>query len=163
MLDYLSAEPPATLLSAGDGVNFGSYNFSSPAPSSLNTSIGKIDFTPNRSNHIFVRGNLQKDTATGAENFPGQPASLSLEDNTKGMAVGHTWTPTSNIVNDVRYGYIRQGYSSAGIGQGDYEYVRFLTQPTAQTRSSIVNIPVNTIDDTLSWNRGSHTLAFGGI
>ena len=162
MLDYLSAEPPATLLSAGDGVNFGSYNFSSPAPSSLNTSIGKIDFTPNRSNHIFVRGNLQKDTATGAENFPGQPASLSLEDNTKGMAVGHTWTPTSNIVNDVRYGYIRQGYSSAGIGQGDYVYVRFLTQPTAQTRSSIVNIPVNTIDDTLSWNRGSHTLALGG-
>ena len=162
MLDYLSTEPPATLLAAGDGVNFGSYNFSSPAPSSLNTNIGKIDFTPNRSNHIFVRGNLQKDTAVGPQNLPGQPASSFLEDNTKGLAIGHTWTPTSNIVNDLRYGFIRQGYSSIGIGEGDYVVVRFLTQPTAQTRSLIVNIPVNTIDDTLSWSKGSHSLSFGG-
>ncbi|HKD60558.1 MAG TPA: TonB-dependent receptor [Terracidiphilus sp.] len=164
MLQYLSTEPAASGsgLAAGDGINFGSYNFSSRAPSTLNTNIGKIDYNLNKSNHIFARGNLQKDTASGAQNFPGQPASSSLEDNTKGMAFGHTWTPTSNIVNDVRYGYIRQGYSSAGIGQGDYVVVRFLTQPTAQTRSSIVSVPVDTIDDTLSWTKGSHTLSFGG-
>src|SRR3569833_4608667 len=127
MLDYLSAEPPATLLSAGDGVNFGSYNFSSPSPSSLNTNIGKIDFTPNKSNHIFVRGNLQKDTAIGPQNFPGQPASSFLEDNTKGFAVGHTWTPTSNIVNDLRYGFIRQGFFSFGFGVGVFVFVRFFS------------------------------------
>jgi hypothetical protein len=162
MLTYLSAEPAATVLAAGDGINFGSFNFSSPAPGTLNTNIGKFDFNPNRSNHIFVRGNLQKDTAVGPENFPGQPASSFLEDNTKGLAIGHTWTPSSNIVNDLRYGFIRQGYSSAGIGKGDYVTVRFLTQPTAQTRSSIVSVPLNTIDDTLSWNRKNHTFSLGG-
>ncbi len=162
MLSYLSTEPPATVLGAGDDVNFGSFNFSSPAPSRLNTNIGKIDYILNSKNHIFVRGNLQKDAAAGAQEFPGQPASSFLEDNTKGMAFGHTWTPTSNLVNDVRYAYIRQGYSSAGVGKGDYVTVRFFTQPTSQSRSSIVNIPVNTIDDTLSWTKGNHSLSFGG-
>jgi hypothetical protein len=162
MLSYLGTEPAATVLSGGDGINNGSYNFSSPAPSRLNTNIGKIDYTPNSKHHFFVRGNLQKDVAAGAQNLPGQPASSFLEDNTKGLAFGHTFSPTSNLVNDLRYAYIRQGYSSAGIGDGDYVYVRFYTQPTAQTRSSIVNVPVNTIDDNLSWTKGNHTVAVGG-
>jgi hypothetical protein len=161
ILDYLGTMPASTVLGAGDGVNFGSYNFSSPAPSRLNTNIGKIDYILNSRNHIFARGNLQKDFAADAQQFPGQPASAILEDNTKGMAFGYTWTPTSNVVNDLRYAYIRQGYSSAGIGEGEYVTVRFLSDPTSQSRSSSVNIPVNTIDDTLSWTRGSHSFSFG--
>jgi len=161
MLTYLGTEPAATVLGAGDGVNFGSYNFSSPAPSRLNTNIGKIDYNLNSKNHIFARGNLQKDVAVGDQQFPGQGVSSFLEDNTKGMAFGHTWTATSNMVNDLRYAYIRQGYASAGVGQGDYVVVRFFTQPTSQSRSSIVNIPVNTIDDTLSWTKSNHSFSFG--
>ena len=72
------------MLAGGDGINNGTYNFSSPAPNSLNTNIGKIDYTPNATNHFFVRGNLQKDTASAAQNLPGQPAASTLEDNTKG-------------------------------------------------------------------------------
>jgi hypothetical protein len=162
ILDYLKTEPAATVLAAGDNVNFGNYNFSSPAPSRLNTNIAKIDYVLNSRNHLFWRGNLQKDTAADAQNLPGQPAASFLEDNTKGMAFGHTWMPTSNLVNDVRYAYIRQGYSSGGVGKGDYVVVRFLTQPTAQTRSTIVSIPVNTIDDTMSWTKGNHTISLGG-
>lgn len=162
MLTYLSTEPAATVLAGGDGINNGTVNFSSPAPSRLNTNIGKIDYTPNAKSHIFARGNLQKDAAAGAENLPGQPSANYLEDNTKGLAAGDTYSPTSNIVNDVRYAYIRQGYSSAGIGKGDYVTVRFLQQPTAHTRSSIVSVPVNTIDDTLSWTKGTHSISAGG-
>ena len=120
ILDYLSSEPTATVLAGGDGINNGTYNFSSPAPNSLNTNIAKIDYTPNATNHFFVRGNLQKDTASAAQNLPGQPAASTLEDNTKGIAAGYTVSLTSNLVNDLRYGYIRQGYSSIGIGTGDY-------------------------------------------
>jgi hypothetical protein len=161
MLSYLSAEPAATVLGGGDGINNGTVNFSSPAPTRLNTNIGKIDYTPNSKNHIFVRGNLQKDVAAAAQQFPGQPASAFFEDNTKGLAAGHTFSPTSNLVNDIRYGFIRQGYSSAGIGKGDYVIVRFLSQPTSQLRSFIVNVPVHTIDDTISWTKGTHTFSGG--
>ena len=75
ILQYLSKEPVATVLSGGDGINNGTYNFSSPAPQSLNTSIAKIDYNLNSKNHFFARGNLQKDTALGAQNLPGKPAS----------------------------------------------------------------------------------------
>ena len=78
------------------------------------------------------------------------------------MAFGHTWTPTSNIVNDLRYGYVRQGYSSIGIGSGDYVVIRFLQQPQAQDRSSIVHVPVHSIIDNLSWSKGSHAISLGG-
>ena len=162
ILSYLSTEPTATVLAGGDGINNGSYNFSSPAPQRLNTNIGKIDFTPNARNHFFVRGNLQKDVSSAVQDFPGQPASQFLEDNSKGLAFGYTLSATQNLVNDVRYAFIRQGYASAGVGQGDYVIVRFLSQPTAQTRSSIVNVPIQTIDDNLSLIEGNHTISLGG-
>jgi len=132
---YYAPVPAATVLAGGDGINNGSLNFSSPAPATLNTSIFKVDYDLNAKNHFFARGNLQKDTAAGAQNLPGQPASNWHEDNTKGLAAGHTFNPTSSIVNDLRYAYIRQSYTDSGIGQGDYVTVRFLTQPTSHSRS----------------------------
>jgi hypothetical protein len=149
----------------GDGVNNAGYIFASPYPYSQNTSIAKIDYAINNKQHIFFRGNLQKDTQAGTENLPGQPAASWHEDNTKGMAAGYTWTPTSKIVNDLRYGFIRQGYSTYGIGTGTGDWVtfRFLSQPTAwQTRSIVVNVPVNNIIDNLTWTKGAHSISLGG-
>ncbi len=146
----------------GDGVNELSYSFSSPYPASLNTSIVKLDYLVNAHHTLFVRGNLQKDRQAGALQFPGQPASLQNIDNTKGIAAGETWTISSSIVNDLRYGYTRQGNSSRGTGQGDYVQFRFLSQPVAETRTVVVNIPVHNIVDNLSLTKGQHTIQMGG-
>jgi hypothetical protein len=116
----------------------------------------------NSKNHFFVRGNLQKDTTAGDENFPGQPAATFYDDNTKGMSFGHTWIPTSHIVNDARYGYVRQGWQNGGIAPGTWVDIFGLTQPTAQTGTTLLHVPVNNITDTLTWNKGTHTFAFGG-
>ena len=153
-----------TAPTAGDGINNAGYIFASPAPSTLNTTIAKADYSLSASQHLFVRGNLQKDTAAEAENLPGQPATSVHVDNTKGIAAGYTWTPTSNIVNDLRYGFIRQGYSTRGVGTGTGDWVnfRFLTQPTSQTRSTLVNVPVQNITDNFTWTKGKHTVNLGG-
>jgi hypothetical protein len=152
------------LNTVGDGINSAGYVFSSPAPSTLNTSIAKIDYALSSTQHVFFRGNLQKDTSAGNENIPGTSAASMHVDNTKGMAFGHTWTPTSNIVNDIRYGYIRQGYSTRGIGTGTGDWVtfRFLDQPASHLRSTIVNVPVQNIADTLTWTKSTHTISLGG-
>ncbi len=171
------------LNTVGDGVNNEGYVFSAPAPKTLNTSIAKIDYILTPKQHLFFRGNLQKDTGNlessftsagcpglvntdtcGVENLPGQPLNTWSEDNTKGFAAGHTWTPTANIVNDLRYALIRQGYSTRGIGsgQGDWVYFRFLDQPTGHALTSIVSVPVNNVVDNLTWTKGNHTLGFGG-
>lgn len=147
----------------GDGLNSAGYIFASPSPATLNTSIAKIDYNLSPSQHLFFRGNLQKDTLAGTENLPGQPPSTIHEDNTKGFAVGHTWTPSSNIVNDIRYGLIRQGYSTvgAGTGTGDWVNFRFYTQPTSQARSIYVNVPVHNVIDNFTWTKGKHTINIG--
>lgn len=161
ILSYFSQFPLNNGFTKGDGLNLGSYSFPSPAPGSLNTSILKLDYIVNDHHRLFLRGNLQKDMQIGADNFPGQPASTTLEDNTKGLAAGHTWTILSTLVNDIRYGYIRQGYSLRGIGNGDYVNFTGLSPLAAEDRSTIVHVPVHNIIDTLSWTKGSHTFQAG--
>ncbi|MGB6722291.1 MAG: TonB-dependent receptor [Terracidiphilus sp.] len=171
------------LNTVGDGINNAGYVFASPAPKTLNTSIAKIDYVLNDKQHLFFRGNLQKDTGNlesgftsascpglvntdscGTENLPGQPLATWSEDNTKGLAAGHTWTPTTNIVNDLRYGFVRQGYSTRGVGSGQPDWVvfRFLDQPTAHALTTVANVPVHNIVDNFTWVKGAHTLNFGG-
>ncbi len=162
VLNYFNQYPLNTSFNQGDGFNTGAYTFSSPAPATLNTSILKVDYVLNDRNRFFVRGNLQKDLTAGTEQFPGQPASYTIEDNTKGIAAGYTWAATSSLVNDLRYGYIRQGYSNRGLGNANYVDFRFLTQFNAETRTTIVNVPVHNIVDNLSWSKGSHTVQLGG-
>ena len=161
VLSYYKNVPAATGNAYGDGINNGSLFFPVKVPTTQNTSIFKVDYNLTAHQQLFARGNYQKDTSTGDSNLPGQPASYVKEVNTKGLAFGHTWTPTSNIVNDIRYGYVRPSVGNSGVGKGDYVDFRFLVQPSAQTRSTISSVPVHNIIDTLTVTKGSHTLSFG--
>jgi hypothetical protein len=161
-LAYFNSMPAANGTTEGDGLNEGSYSFSSPNPRTLNTTIARIDWIPSEKHRIFGRGNFQKDTTQGPEQFPGQPPSYLIEDNTKGMTFGDTWTISPTMVNDIRYGYIRQGNSNRGIGTGDYVDFRFLSTTTAETRSTIQTIPVNNIVDNFNWTKGKHNIEVGG-
>jgi len=161
-LAYFNSMPLANGTLTGDGYNQGSYSFASPNPLRLNTSIARLDFTPNDKHRIFVRGNLQKDTTLNPEQFPGQGAASVYKGNNKGIIGGDTWTITSNLVNDVRYGYVFQGYSTDGVATGDFVDFRFMSTPTAETRTTATTVPVNNIVDNLSWTKGKHSLQFGG-
>jgi Carboxypeptidase regulatory-like domain/TonB dependent receptor len=160
-LAYFAQMPAANGMTEGDGLNTGSYTFASPNPVSENTTIVKFDYVPNSKHRIFGRGNLQKDTTLGVIQFPGQPPSTKTVDNTKGMTFGDTWTINANLVNDIRYGYIRQGNGNYGVGSGDYVDFRFMSSPTAETRTTIASVPVNNIIDNLNWTKGKHNIQFG--
>jgi len=158
---YFNSMPLPNGQLTGDGVNEGSYTFASPNPVSLNTMIARIDWTPTANQHLFIRGGLQKDTTDDVEQFPGQGPSSVNEDNSKGIIAGDTWIISPNLVNDLRYGYIRQGYSDRGVGSGDYVDFRFLSTTTAETRTTIVSVPEHNIVDNLNWNKGRHNFQFG--
>jgi hypothetical protein len=162
ILAYFAQLPVANGLTIGDGLNEGSFAFSSPTPYSHNTSIIKFDWTPSAAHHVFVRGNLQKDVIDSAQQFPGLPPSTATVDNTKGMAAGDTWLINSRFVNDIRYGYTRQGFAQAGVGSGSYTDLRFIASPTAETRTTIRSVPINSILDTLNYTKGSHSIQVGG-
>ncbi|MBS1803429.1 MAG: carboxypeptidase regulatory-like domain-containing protein [Acidobacteria bacterium] len=161
-LSYFNSMPAANLPFGGDGgYNTGNYSFSSHNPQQLDTYIAKLDYILSDRHRIFVRGQLQKDSTQGVEYFPGQgPSSITVADN-KGLIAGYTWTITPNLINDIRYGYIRQGGGSTGVGKGDYVDFRFLSTATSESRSSITSIPVNNLIDNVSWTKGKHTIGFG--
>lgn len=160
-LAYFRSEPAANGTTTGDGLNSGSYTFASPAPVSLNTMIARIDYEPSVKHRIFVRGNLQKDTSSEVEQFPGQGPSSTTISNNKGITAGDTWTITPNLINDIRYGYVRAGEGITGIGQGDYVDFRFLSTATAETRNTVTSVPVNNIIDNFNITKGKHNIEIG--
>ena len=162
VLQYFATLPEANGNLLGDGFNFGSYTFSSPMPQSNITNLVKIDYNMTSKQRVFARGNLESDNLTGAVTYPGASPSTKNYNNNKGFAVGHTWMLTNNLVNNVRYGYIREGFADRGALKGDFVNFANIASLTATTPSLVVNIPLHNIVDDVSWTKRNHTIQ-GGV
>jgi len=111
---------------------------------------------------LFARAELENDHASGAEWFPGQPPATVTTNNSKGVVAGYAWTISPTKVNNLHYGFIRQGIGDNGSSQTQFVILRGLATPSSNTRSTNVVVPVHNITDDFSWTRGKHTLQFGG-
>jgi Carboxypeptidase regulatory-like domain len=152
---------PLPNTSFGDGLNTGGFTFSAPNPISLNTYIAKLDYEMSSHSHFFIRGIQQGDRISGSPEFPGQPPSSQITDTSKGLAAGHLWTIGQNLINNARYGYIRQGLNVTGAGTASYSDFAGLSPLTAENRSTLLNVPVHNFVDDVNWIKGKHTLQFG--
>jgi Carboxypeptidase regulatory-like domain len=150
----------------GDGLNISGYTFADPTPAKLDTYIVKLDYnlTANGSQHLFLRGNLQNDhlTTQGAE-FPGQPPNQVSTNNGKGIAAGYTAVITNSLINNFRYGFIREGISQAGLQTTGYIsfYAGGISNPVGETPTTNVQVPLHNFVDDVSWTKGKHSLQFG--
>lgn len=156
--------PNTNTASGADGLNILGYTFAAPQPTNLNTFLAKLDYnlTANGTHRLFLRGNLQNDRTLDAPNFPGEPPSQVLHNNSKGLAVGYTAVLGNKLVNNFRYGFVRQGLGDTG--PNPYSNIEFwnLTDQVSFARTVNVNVPVNQFVDDVSWTHGQHTLEFGG-
>src|SRR5262249_28552131 len=96
----------------GDGgLNFVGFRFNGPLNEDKPLFIGRIDYiSPDHKHDIFVRGTLAnwKEDDLPAQ-FPGQSAARILLTNSKGIAVGDSWTISQKLVNEFHWGFTRQG------------------------------------------------------
>jgi hypothetical protein len=151
----------------GDGFNFRGFQFIAPAPAKLNTSIVKLDYnlTSNGSHRLFVRGNLQSDNIAGlgilGPQFPGAPPTEIDYSNNKGIAVGYTALLNSNLINNFRYGYIRQGLDTVGLQSQAFINFRGMDDLTGETPTTRSVVPLHNIVDDVTWTKGTHSLQFG--
>jgi len=155
--------PHSNSTAVGDGLNFLGYSFPAKTPGVLNTYVAKFDFNLTQNQHVFVRAGMVGDNSGQGPQFPGQPQSTVATDNSKGLIVAYTATLRSNLVNNLRYGLIRQ--SIANVGQLTAPYIAFGNGPaslTAQTYTTTANVPVHNLVDDLAWVKGKHTIEFGG-
>jgi hypothetical protein len=134
-----------------------------------NTYIAKLDYKiDDAGKHtLFWRGNLQNDGATNgttnAPEFPGQvPNSVTLANN-KGYAAGYTAVLTPNIVNSFHYGLTRVGNQTTGILDSAYTLFRGYSGIYGTSTGTTRIIPVQTLSDDLSWNKGTHSIRIGGV
>ncbi len=155
--------PQPNSTAVGDGFNFVGYTFAAPTPGSLNTYVAKFDFNLTQNQHVFLRGGMQGDNLGSGPEFPGQPQSLISTNTSKGLIASYTATFRPTLINNFRYGFIRQGTGT--IGQIAQPYVLFGNGPDplfALTNTTQVNVPVHNLVDDLAWVRGKHTFGFGG-
>jgi hypothetical protein len=152
---------PAPNSPGGDGLNTGGFTWSAPNPARLNTYIVKLDDQLSDRQRLFVRANLQGDRISSAPQFPGDPPNASIVDTAKGVAVGHTWTISSALINNFRYGYIRQALNNVGAGNASFSDFAGISPLTAENNTTILDVPVHNLIDDFTWVKGKHTLQFG--
>jgi hypothetical protein len=160
----LNQYPQPNTNQLGYGYNFQAFTFSSPAPNKLDTYVAKFDYnlTPSGTQRLFARLGLQNDHFNGAQWFPGQPPSTVRTNNSKGVVTGYAWAVSPAKVNNLHYGFIRQGVGDNGSSQQQFVFLRGLSTPVSDTRSTNVVVPVHNLTDDFSWTKGRHTLQFGG-
>jgi Carboxypeptidase regulatory-like domain len=160
---YFNQFPKANSNATGDGVNTGTFNFTSPAPLMQFTNIARLDYNINPHQTLFVRGNLQMDNASTALQFPGLPVPSVTYGNNKGIAVGHIWSINDRMTNNARYGFIRLGDGQRGTADFNKPYVQFggFDNLTAETTTSIYKVATNNFSDDFTFVKGRHTFSTG--
>ncbi|PYP85703.1 MAG: hypothetical protein DMG65_20300 [Candidatus Angelobacter sp. Gp1-AA117] len=146
--------------SVGDGLNTGGFRFNATTPQHLNSHYARFDFTPTHDQTLFVRANAIIDHSTGAQWLPDTKAP-SLWSHPFGIAAGHTWTIGPNMVNNIRYGFTRQAFTTSGDSTGNDISFRFVFQPNGQLHDVSRVTPVHNITDDVSWTHGKHVFQYG--
>jgi hypothetical protein len=159
--------PLPNTTSVGDGLNLLGFTFSAPAPAKLDTYIAKLDYnvSANGNHRLFLRANLQNDHVPGLESngpqFSNSPPNQLSTNNSKGLAAGYTAVLSNALINNFRYGYVRQGLGQAGLQTQHYINFRVIDNPQGETPTIDVSVPVHNFIDDIAWIKGKHTLQIG--
>lgn len=162
VLALLKTYPLPNGFLSGDGYNTASYTFSTSTPTTQNVYVSRVDFNPSEKHRFYVRGSMQNIVDSLAPYYPGQPPNSKNTDDSKGLSASYTWQVSSNKVNNLRYGFVRQSYASQGVGQGSYVNLRGLDLPEGSTRSGHTTVPMHNIIDDFTVTKGRHTFQAGG-
>ena len=169
MLAYLNTWPNPNCNNAGDGVNYTCFNWSGPISDTANVYIAKMDYnlTRDAKHRISVTGALRNETNAQSPFLPGQAPSQSVVNYNKGIVVNYSGAITNTLINNFRYGFIRESDGFIGNSSQDWNYFRGLNDqngpPGAITRTHSLQRPINSFSDDLTWIKGRHTLQFGGL
>ncbi len=164
ILTLLNQYLPSNATNDGDGLNTLGYRFASNADSSFNTYITRVDYHINSSGSqtLFARASMQNFNQPQQQQFPGQLASQTFVDDSRGVTVGLTSLINPRLINNFHWGFVRQGGQIQGISQDPAVELSGLDNLVPFTRSTTYFVPINQFSDTLNWTHKNHTFEFGG-
>jgi hypothetical protein len=152
---------------AGDLVNTAGFRFNAPFPYTENDYVQRVDFTINDKMKVFGRGTVARTSATqSAIQFPGDPPTYPFFDHSYAWVVGHTWTISSNKLNQAEYGETFEDYEFNVIynpqGVNQYGFSGLSGPYGGGSNSQARTYPIPMIRDDFSWEKGKHSFTFGG-
>jgi hypothetical protein len=175
---FSSRYPHANDLSGnyGDLLNTAGFRFNAPFPYTESDYVQRVDYNLNSKMKIFGKGSFTRTNGTqSAPQFAGDKETHPFLDQSYTYVIGHTWAISANMVNQAEYGETFENYSfpdsfnPTGITQygsniggngvgGTIMSGPYSSAVNAQGRT----FPVPIAKDDLSWNKGKHSLTFGG-
>jgi hypothetical protein len=164
MLKYLNTFPTPNCNNAGDGFNYSCFNFSAPISDKSNVYISKLDYNITRDarHRLSVTGALRNESSAGTPFLPGEAPSQTTVNYNKGLIFNYSGVLSSTLVNNFRYGYVRESVGIIGNSNLDWNFFRGLNDQTgAVTRTHSFQRPIQSFADDLSWIHGKHTFQFG--
>ncbi|HTQ59570.1 MAG TPA: carboxypeptidase-like regulatory domain-containing protein [Candidatus Solibacter sp.] len=145
----------------GDGVNTSGYRFAAPTYTTHNWYIAKLDYniTADARHRLSVSGALANENSQGAPFLPGSiPETVSVNYN-KGIIANYSATLTPTLINNFRYGFIRESNGFVGDSTQSWNYFRSIDMGV--TRSSSFQRPIHNLYDDVTKIHGKHTFQFG--
>lgn len=164
VLAYMSSKFSTHLpndFTVGDGFNTAGFRFRAPTTTKKNWYIAKLDYniTTDAKHRISVSGALANQNSAGAPFLPGGIPEQDIVNYNKGIIVGYSAVITPSIINNFRYGFIRQSLGTIGDSNQPWNYLSAFD--SGITYSSAFQRPVHNFTDDVSWIHGKHTLQFG--
>jgi hypothetical protein len=146
-----------------DGVNIMDYRFPSPIKNDFKTYIARLDASLNESGtqNLFVRFNAQDDVVNDPAQYPDGPPRSADTFKNWGIAVGHDWVISNNLMNTFRYGYTKIDANTVGLVNDNIVSFRFIDDFIPFTYTSARTTPTHNFVEELSWLTGRHTLKVG--
>jgi hypothetical protein len=145
----------------GDGLNTAGYRFRAPTLTKKNWYIAKLDYniTADAKHRLTLSGALANENSAGAPFLPGAPPEQAIVNYNKGIIAGYSAVITPSLVNNFRYGFVRESLGTSGDSTQEWNYLLAFDQGI--TRSSAFQRPVHNFTDDVSWIHGRHTWQFG--
>ncbi len=167
LITYIAGRyPSANDLSGGDGINTGGYRFTQPTPDTRHTYVSKVDFNLTPTQRIFVRNTItRRDATQSLSEFNSDPLTHPFQDRSYAYVFSHVWNIGKNKVNQFTIGNnisklnFPDVYNPTGANQFSFSG---LDGPYTSYNGQKRRIPIPIVRDDFSWQKGNHSLTFGG-
>ena len=168
--EVLDLMPLPNDYSIGDGLNTAGYRWNSPSESPVDSITARFDMTLNSRQSMFVRysnawrNDLINDIINTTPRPMSWPARVRLSDQ-QGAAIGHKWTITNTLLNEMTGGFTRNVLDFADPEHPrTFEICRagcIFTSPRVYWPGTGREPTEFQFLDNISWIRGSHAFRGG--
>jgi hypothetical protein len=161
VMAYMNKYPLPNDFSQGDGLNTAGYRFAARTSNTKNWYIAKMDYniTKDGKQRVSLTGALANQNQANAPFLPGQAPETSIVNYNKGLIANYSAVITGSLINNFRYGFIRE--SMGTIGNTDQAWNTFRGIDQGINYSSEFQRPINSFWDDLNWTHGKHTWQLG--